>query len=447
MRTDILALAALAAVWTMSGCMAEGADAGAVPATGTGGGTGQGSVGDAAGEGQSGTGGGLAGGGGIGGESGAAGAGSAGTGTGGASVGGSGGQAPQPPPTSPGFLGTQGSRIVDGDGLPVRLTGINWFGMETSNYAPHGLWSRSMDDLLDVTDSLGYNVIRLPFCNQLFDPGSTPTGIDFNQNPALVGLSGLEIMDKVIEGAGARGIRVLLDRHRPDANAQSELWYTDAYPEQRWIDDWTMLAARYAGNPTVVGADLHNEPHGAATWGSGDAATDWRVAAQKAGNAILAVNPDWLIVVEGVETVGQSKYWWGGNLKGAEQYPVQLDVAGRLVYSTHDYPATVFHQTWFDEPDYPENLPDIWLDRWGYLLQNDTAPVLLGEFGTRYETASDRAWLQKMATYVADKDLSFTFWCLNPNSGDTGGILMDDWVTINQDKQNVLTPLLAPKIP
>lgn len=351
------------------------------------------------------------------------------------------------PPTSPGFLHTQGKRILDHEGHVVRLTGINWFGLETSNYAPHGLWSRSMGELLDAIDTLGYNVIRLPFCNQLFDSKSIPNGIDYGKNPDLVGLSGLQLMDKLVDGARARGIRVLLDRHRPDSSAQSALWYTSSYSEQRWIDDWKMLAARYAGNPTVIGADLHNEPHGNATWGTGDAATDWQLAAQKAGNAILQANPDWLVVVEGVEQAEQSAYWWGGNLKGAQKHPVKLSLAGRLVYSTHDYPSTVFHQTWFDDPSYPDNLPALWRDRWAFLVENDTAPVLVGEFGTRYETDSDRKWLGKLASFAATNELSFTFWCLNPNSGDTGGILMDDWVTVNRPKQAAIAPLLAPKLP
>ena len=53
-----------------------------------------------------------------------------------------------------------------------------------------------------------------------------------------------------------------------------------------------MLAQRYASNPAVIGADLHNEPHGSATWGDGNPATDWRLAAERAGNAILAANPE-----------------------------------------------------------------------------------------------------------------------------------------------------------
>ena len=87
-----------------------------------------------------------------------------------------------------------------------------------------------------------------------------------------------------------------------------------------------LLAKRYAGNDAVIGVDLHNEPHGKATWGSGDPATDWRLAAEKAGNAILAANPNLLIIVEGIEQYKGDWYWWGGNLMGARADPVRLNV-------------------------------------------------------------------------------------------------------------------------
>jgi hypothetical protein len=37
--------------------------------------------------------------------------------------------------------------------------------------------------------------------------------------------------------------------------------------------------------------------------------------------------------------------------------------------------------------------------------------------------------------------MSWTFWSWNPNSGDTGGILADDWRTINGNKMTYLTPI------
>ena len=193
-------------------------------------------------------------------------------------------------------------------------------------------------------------------------------------------------MDAVVASAKAHGLKIILDRHRPDSAAQSELWYTSRYSEQRWIADWTMLAKRYAKDPTVVGADLHNEPHGAACWGCGDPKRDWAAAATRAGNAVLAVNPKLLIIVEGVEKQQSSTTWWGGGLADAKKHPVTLKVAHRLVYSTHDYPASVFAQPWFAAKTYPRNLPAVWKASWGYLQESGTTPVLLGEFGTKLQT-------------------------------------------------------------
>ena len=48
--------------------------------------------------------------------------------------------------------------------------------------------------------------------------------------------------------------------------------------------------------------DLHNEPHDPACWGCGDTTIDWRLAAERAGNAVLGVNPNLLIFVEGIQT-------------------------------------------------------------------------------------------------------------------------------------------------
>lgn len=247
---------------------------------------------------------------------------------------------------SDGFFHTSGNQILDAAGRPVQIAGVSWFGLETDTFSPHGLWTRNWKSMMDQMVAEGFNTIRLPYSNQLFDSGSTPNGIDFSQNADLRNLSGLQIIDKIVGYAGEIGLRIFFDHHRSSAGAgpnDSGLWYTSAYPESRWISDWTMLAERYAGNPTVIGADIHNEPHGPATWGTGGA-SDWRLAAERAGNAILAVNPDWLILVEGVQEGDSGSYWWGGNLSRAGDYPVRLNVAGRLVYSPHDYPASVYPQ-------------------------------------------------------------------------------------------------------
>jgi endoglucanase len=342
-------------------------------------------------------------------------------------------------PTAP--LSTEGAKIVDQNGEEVLLTGVNWFGFETDAYAPHGLWTRNWEEMLDQIADSGFNTIRLPYSNELFDAGSTPgKAIDYTLNPDLKGLSGLDLMDRIVEGATDRGLMVLLDRHRPTAEGQSTLWYSSEVSEQRWISDWVMLAEHYRNNPLVIGADLHNEPHGEATWGDGNQRTDWRLAAERAGNAVLKANPNWLIVVEGVETVGDEPYWWGGNLAGAKTAPVRLSDPDQLVYSAHDYGPGVWRQGWFDAPDFPENLPGMWHDRWAYLQTSGTAPVLLGEFGGRSvdPTDDEGVWQRKLFAYLEEHGISYTYWSWNPNSGDTGGVLTDDWATVDRAKLDLI---------
>ncbi len=41
----------------------------------------------------------------------------------------------------------------------------------------------------------------------------------------------MQVMDAVVASAKAHGLRIILDRHRPDTGGQSELWYTAQYSE------------------------------------------------------------------------------------------------------------------------------------------------------------------------------------------------------------------------
>ena len=347
-------------------------------------------------------------------------------------------------------LSTRGSQIVDETGRPILLRGVNWFGLETENHAPHGLWARDYKDMLTQIKSLGYNVIRLPYSVQSLR-SQTVSGINFSlgNNKDLEGKTPLEVMDAVIQEAERQGILILLDSHRLNDQRIPELWYGDGFTEADWIDTWKMLATRYKSQANVIGADLKNEPHGRASWGTKDQATDWRLAAERAGNAILSVNPNWLIVVEGVEknVPGQklSGHWQGGNLEGVRRYPVRLSVANKLVYSPHEYGAGVADQPWFSEPNFPKNLYKRWETGFNYIATQKIAPILMGEFGGRQVDSSSKEgiWQQQLVDYIARKNLSFTYWSWNPDSGDTGGILQDDWQNVNVAKQELLNQLLA----
>jgi endoglucanase len=354
-----------------------------------------------------------------------------------------------------------------------RLTGVNWFGFETGNGMPHGLWARDYRSMLRQIKDLGFNSLRLPWCNDMLT--ADPNGIQINEygvdpytketglNADLAGLSSLEVMDKILDECNRIGLKVILDNHSRahDGYMNETLWYTKDYSEEKWISDWVFLIERYQDNPALVAADLKNEPHGnttsgmkpPATWGYDETSygnTDWRKAAVKAGQAILRANPKMIIIVEGVENYRGDNYWWGGNLAGVADAPITKDeiAPANLWYSAHEYGPEVYNQPWFSASGFPDNLPGIWDRKFWFIHQQNIAPLFFGEFGIKEDSAANPSstaykWLTKFMETVG-KGSSWTFWCMNPNSGDTGGLLQDDWVTVNQAKYNLIKPYLAP---
>ena len=382
-------------------------------------------------------------------------------------------------PAATGTLGsgwwhTSGNKILDGNGNTVRIAGINWYGFETTDMVAHGLYTADYKTIINDIKSLGYNVIRLPYSDQLVQTNPIPSSISFYGssgpiNTDLQGLHSLDVMDKIINYAGSIGLKVILDNHRSEAGNSAEdsgLWYTSAYPESTWIADWTTLATRYKTNQTVIGVDLRNEPHTpsgqaygtGATWGTGSMTTDWRLAAERAGNAVLAVNPNLLVAVEGIDVYQPAggtadSDWWGGNLEGAAAFPVQLSVANRLVYSAHDYGPDLFQQTWFNSSTTYASLVSTWNKFWGYLSTSGTAPVWVGEFGTTNNGAdvssttpgSQGQWFSSLIQYLsANPNLSWTYWALNGE--DSFGLLDNqyDLTPANAQKQALLASIQFP---
>jgi endoglucanase len=366
------------------------------------------------------------------------------------------------------YLTAKGSKLYNDHGEVVRLTGVNWFGFETTNMFPHGLWARDYHGVLLQIRKMGFNCIRLPFCNEMLRDDAKPDKPNFygedpfyqrdktEFNKELIDLTPLQMMDEIIRFAGVLGLVIILDNHsrEHDGYMNEKLWYTSKTSERAWIDDWVMLAKRYKNNPTVTGFDLDNEPHGkitedGSTWAIGNAATDWNVAAQKCGNAILAENPDVLVIIEGVQQYDSTVYWWGGNLRGVKKQPIVLSKPDKLVYSPHEYGPEVFQQPWFFQDDFPANMEVIWDNAFGYIAKENIAPLLVGEFGiSSMDSYQGKAgvWLKTFVKYLIDNVISWTFWALNPNSGDTGGMLDNDWVSEVQWKLDEVKSMRAPLI-
>ena len=382
-----------------------------------------------------------------------------------------------------GYWHTNGNQILDARGQTVRIAGINWYGFETTDEVVHGLYDQDYHTILSTIKALGYNTIRLPFSNQMVENPIIPSAIGFYNgageiNADLTGLNTIEIMDKIVDAAGAAGLKIILDNHRSEAGDSNEangLWYTDTYSESDWIGDWQMLASRYksftdaAGNPTLIGLDLRNEPHllvgtakSGACW-TGDTMSggcpltnrkqNWPAAAARAAAAIAKINPNLLIFVEGIDCYDNNCGWQGGNLEGAAKYPVTLPVAGRLVYSAHDYGPDLYPQPWFNKETTDVSLETIWMRQWAYLSIDNIAPVWMGEFGTSNDSeeiesnvaGSQGQWFSALTGFLANHPrLSWTYWAVNGE--DNYGLLDNEYdeTPLNSLKQQALEAVQFP---
>ena len=380
-----------------------------------------------------------------------------------------------------GYWHTSGKQILDSIGQVVRIAGVNWYGFETADSLAHGLWAQDYKTVLNTIKANGYNVIRIPFSNQMVESNPVPTNFTSfangaAANTALVGQTALADLDTLIAYAGSIGLRVILDNHRSEAgnsNEASGLWYTSAYPQANWVADWQTLAARYSasqftfnGNPTVIGVDLRNEPHSNDSSGScwtGDTgaggcqesltARNWPVAATTAGNAVLAINPHLLVFVEGVDCYSGVCGWQGGNLIGVGSHPVTLSAANQVVYSAHDYGPNLFQQSWFNANTTASSLNAVWNQYWGYISSGGTAPVWVGEFGTTNNTTdlqntaagSQGQWFQSLVGYLqANPAIQWTYWALNGE--DSYGLLDSnyDQTPASALKQTLLAGIQSP---
>lgn len=381
------------------------------------------------------------------------------------------------------WLHCEGSRIYDKDGHEVWLTGANWFGFNCGENVPHYLWSADADDCLTEIADRGINIIRFPISTELIvswmngtpnEVGSFSCNTDpsFTINPDFCSEDGktpkdsMQVFDIMMKKCKEHGIKAFIDIHSPDANNSGHnynLWYGKAgVTTDVWIDALVWLAEKYKNDDTLLAYDLKNEPHGkgqegekAAKWDGSTDENNWAYAATKCAEAILDVNPNALILIEGVEQSlkrpGTSDYWgmpdsladspyigawWGGNFRGARDYPIKpKQGTSQIVYSPHDYGPSVYAQSWFDKDFSTETLlKDYWYDTWAYINDKDIAPLLIGEWGGHMDEGKNQKWMELLRDYMIDNHINHTFWCINPNSGDTGGLLDSTFMNWDKDK-------------
>lgn len=377
-----------------------------------------------------------------------------------------------PAPTTDDWLYVKGNKIVDKNGKEVWLTGVNWFGYNTGTNTFDGLWSCDLNSSLAAIADRGFNLLRVPISTELikqWSNGQYPQA-NFNQatNSYLVGMNSLEIFDYVIGQCRANGIKIMIDIHcakNDSMGHMKNMWYDGNISEKDYLDALEWMAARYSKDDTIIAYDLENEPHGKANesprakWDSSKDADNWKYVAEKAAKAVFKGNPEALVMVEGIEiypidtkkngnfaSTNMGDYyctWWGGNLRGVKDNPIDLGkYQNKLVYAPHDYGPAVYQQPWFQgNYTYDSLYKDCWHDNWLYITEDNIAPLLIGEWGG-YMTEPNLTWMTYMRKLIKKYKLNHTFWCFNSNSGDTGGLVKDDFKTWDEEKYNFVKEVL-----
>jgi aryl-phospho-beta-D-glucosidase BglC (GH1 family) len=252
----------------------------------------------------------------------------------------------------------------------------------------------------------------------------------------------LKTMDSYVDAAKANGIRMIFVHHGNEANSSclgqqsNGLWYdlngpapydttnnTDgcSTPDAGTVTyatfkaNWVKVARHYAGNETVIGFDLDNEPltygngvTSTANWGSGNG-SDIHAMFEDVGSAVESADPGVLIIAEGPINYGPTLFNGTAlslgimDLTEAHAMPVILTL-GRLhppkvVYSVHEYPKTIGASAYDSGPQ----MVTARNTAWGYLEANRYAPVWIGEMGASLDGLADSASTTFTPTPLADE--------------------------------------------
>jgi endoglucanase len=218
-------------------------------------------------------------------------------------------------------IGAQERPMYKGHDLP-RLRGV----MISPNINEEGL--RVLGQPWNV------NLIRW----QLIRSGPLPNPLDLEAYQQWLD-SALHRLDVALPLCAKYGLRVVVDLHSPPGGhltsggyaGSDQGLFTDAACQRKFIEVWQHMARRYQQSKAIWGYDLANEP---VEPPAGQRLAGWQELAQRAAEAIRAIDPRRTIIVEPPQ--------WGSPGGLAELRPLTVS---NVVYSAHMYiPGEFTHQ-------------------------------------------------------------------------------------------------------
>jgi endoglucanase len=192
--------------------------------------------------------------------------------------------------------------------------------------------------------------------------------------------------------------------------------------EDEFIERWKTVLWEYGHYSNILGVDLKNEPHGNIRW------PFWGEFVRRAISSIEQSVPYYqgLFFVEGIQDPYDHSVW-GGSFSKLED-SLGVVPSARIVFSPHVYGVSVRGQVALDDSD------KMWDEWFAFIQKKYQNPLCIGEIGGWFD-GDDETWHERVLSYLQRLKIQNAFyWCLNPNSVDTGGILDFDWTTLNMEK-------------
>jgi endoglucanase len=327
-------------------------------------------------------------------------------------------------------LSVDGRFIVDAKGKRVRLAGVNWFGAHEDVGVAPGLDLVHRNALAESIADLGFNSVRFPFSLWMLQQKVAVPDFSVAANDDLTGKTPLEVYDACVEALTSAGLIVIPNCHLLDfgwccaTDDQNGLWFNSTWTAEQFTTGWQDITTRYKSNRLVAAMDIKNEPRPSTlsgktltpSWGTGTE-TDFAAMFTATGNVIHQIDPDVLIICEGLS--------YATDLTGVKEHPVTLERADKVLYSMHDYP-------WFHPANQAQEAYFTQIENeGGFLLTNGTAPIWIGEFGvdeggmanfglgetSQAGSAETGVWWKNIYAWLTQTDADWCWWGLNPHHG------------------------------
>lgn len=241
-----------------------------------------------------------------------------------------------------------------------------------------------------------------------------------------------------------------------------------------WLSSWQRLLKAVTVDPQVaprIIVDVLNEPDAAGLrWEAQGTKPGMTEVYLGAMDALHKISPQTLFLVEGTGQTNIAMCWGDGFFTdqavlrasgSSDPNPFLRQLltkpyVDRVAISPHVYPPSISkNQRDLNGPALFKRMTASYglLGKKGYCVgaKCKRFPIVVGEIGSAMTEAQDISTLKDMALWMRNTGVGndgqhnavsgFFWWAWNANSGDTGGIVENDWQTINWKKVNYLRTL------